>query len=67
MINNKDPIVVTIRENQTVDQALEEKRLEKDLELNDRIEEEEKTKSESVDQQERINKKPQKLVNPWKH
>ncbi len=56
MINNKDPIVVTIRENQTVDQALKEKRLEKDLELNDRIEEEEKTKSESVDQQERINK-----------
>ena len=49
MINNKDPIVVTIRENQTVDQALKEKRLEKDLELNDRIEEEEKTKSENHD------------------
>ena len=49
MTNNKDPIVVTIRENQTVDQALEGKKLEKDLELIDRIEKEEKTKSENHD------------------
>ena len=49
MTNNKDPIEVTIRDNQTVDQALEGKKLEKDLELIDRIKEEEKTKSENHD------------------
>ena len=49
MTNNKDPIVVTIRENQTEDQALKENKLEKDLELIERIEEEEKTKSGNHD------------------
>ena len=43
MTNKKDPILVTIREKQTVEQALEEKKLEKDLELIVRIENEEKT------------------------
>ena len=32
MTNKKDPILVTIREKQTVEQAIEEKKLEKDLE-----------------------------------
>ena len=33
MISKKDPILVTIRDNQTIDQALEEKKMEKDLKL----------------------------------
>ena len=33
MTNKKDPLLVTIREKQTVEQALEEKKLEKDLKL----------------------------------
>ena len=49
MTNKKDPILVTIREKKTVEQALEEKKLEKDLELIERIEEEEKTKSGNHD------------------
>ena len=47
MTNKKDPILVTIREKQTVEQALEEKKLEKDLKLIERIEKEENTKSEN--------------------
>lgn len=47
MISKKDPILVTIRDNQTIDQALEEKRMEKDLELIKRIEKEEKAKFEN--------------------
>ncbi len=47
MIGKKDPIVVTIRDDQTVDQALEEKKIEKDLKLIERIEKKEKTKSEN--------------------
>ena len=43
MTNKKDPILVTIREKQTVEQALEEKKFEKDLKLIVRIENEEKT------------------------
>ena len=43
MTNKKDPILVTIREKQTVEQALEEKKFEKDLKLIARIENEEKT------------------------
>ena len=42
MTNKKNPILVTIREKQTVEQALEEKKLEKDLKLIERIEKEEK-------------------------
>jgi len=33
MIGKKDPIMVRIRDDQTVDQALEEKKMEKDLKL----------------------------------
>ena len=47
MTNKKDPILVIIREMQTVEQALEEKKLEKDLKLIERIEKEENTKSEN--------------------
>ena len=47
MTDQKNPIVVTIRKNQTVDQALEEKKMEKDLKLIERIEKEEKAKSEN--------------------
>ena len=47
MIGKKDPIMVRIRDDQTVDQALEEKKMEKDLKLIERIEKEEKTKSEN--------------------
>ena len=39
--------MVTIRDDQTVDLALEEKKMEKDLKLIERIEKEEKTKSEN--------------------
>ena len=49
MTNKKDPILVTIREKQTVEQALEEKKLEKDLELIARIENEEKTLQQEPD------------------
>ena len=45
MTNKKDPILVTIREKQTVEQALEEKKLEKDLKLIEKIEKEEKAKN----------------------
>ena len=41
----KQPIVVKLRENQTVEQALEEKKLEKDLKLIQKIEKEEKAKN----------------------
>ena len=47
MTNKKDPILITIREKQTLEQALEEKKLEKDLKLIERIEKEENTKSEN--------------------
>jgi len=47
MIGKKDPIMVRIRDDQTVDQALEEKKMEKDLKLIERIEKEENTKSEN--------------------
>ena len=49
MTNKKDPILVTIREKQTVDQALEEKKLEKDLKLIAKIENEEKTLQQEPD------------------
>ncbi len=39
--------MVRIRDDQTVDQALEEKKMEKDLKLIERIEKEENTKSEN--------------------
>ena len=47
MIGKKDPIMVRIRDDQTVDQALEEKKMEKELKLIERIEKEEETKSEN--------------------
>ena len=49
MTNKKDPILVTIREKQTVEQALEERKLEKDLKLIARIENEEKTLQQEPD------------------
>ena len=49
MTNKKDPILVTIREKQTVEQALEEKKLKKDLKLIARIENEEKTLQQDPD------------------
>ena len=39
------PIVVTLREDQTAEQALEEEKLEKDLKLIAKIEKEEKAKN----------------------
>ena len=47
MTNKKDPILITIREKQTLEQALEGKKLEKDLKLIERIEKVEKPKSEN--------------------
>ena len=49
MTNKKDPILVTIREKHTVEQALDEKKLEKDLELIERIENQEKTLQQEPD------------------
>ena len=49
MTNKKDPILVTIREKQTVEQALDEKKLEKDLELIERIENQENTLQQEPD------------------
>ena len=39
------PIVVTLREDQTAEQALEEEKLEKDLKLIEKIKKEEKAKN----------------------
>ena len=67
MTNKKDPILVTIREKQTLEQALEEKKLEKDLKLISRIENEEKTlqqETESISK-DNVGKLKPSLVMPY--